>query len=324
MREEIDDVTEVNFERAKGDVPDEQDNIYTKDQIVALLTIGAPSWMSDETYSFLAGMTDLYSYKDSILVAAECIEEVRFELFSGGGGCRVKYPSIYHTRTRFGAWDDRYVAYLVWRKKDWRIARELVAKMWNMRDERAIHDYYDCPRFGWDPDEQWEKAAEFVEHQPIGGGAEPGRQDVAGREFHHRNDEDWAEFTSRCKAHPKWTLDMIARVFGVTKDYSMRLVGMYLMNTLPDLAEQFPECAPEELVVMTGAFAEEYMGLLDGDWVTTVVEHWGSIWRYFGLDAHPAIAKLRNRRGPSNAGEQEASETAAAGRGKTEASNDAI
>lgn len=148
-------VTEVSFESAHR--PDPQDNIHTKDQILALLEDGAPSWMSDETYPFLAGRTDLLSYKDAVLVAAKNISGLGDE----------KYAELQSTWSHFGAWDDRnYIALLVWRKKDWKIARELVAKMWNMRDEKAIHYYYDCPYFGFDLEEQWEKAAEAIEHDP--------------------------------------------------------------------------------------------------------------------------------------------------------------
>jgi hypothetical protein len=108
---------------------------------------------------------------------------------------------------------------------------------------------------------------------------------VADLGFHHRSDEDWAEFASLCKAHPEWTLNVIARYFAVTRDYAMRLVGMYLSNTLPALAKQFPEITPEELISMVGVFAEEYLESLDSDWMAGVVEHWGSIWRYWGLGA---------------------------------------
>jgi hypothetical protein len=170
--DEIDGVTEVRFEKA-GNVPDKQDNIHTRDQIVALLTSGAPPWMSDDKYPFLAGRTDLWSYKDAVLVAAKDIEEVRLGLLDRwdeerGHYCeqRVKYPGLYYSQNRFGAWDDRRDAHLVWRKEDWRIARELVAKMWNLQDEKAIHDYCDCPYFGVDDEEQWEKAAEAIEHDP--------------------------------------------------------------------------------------------------------------------------------------------------------------
>ncbi len=160
--DEMAGVTEVSFERV--DPPDPQDNIHTKDQIVALLMDGAPSWMSDETYPFLAGRTDLLSYKDAVLVAPNALEvgwhgeEALKEL--------AKYPELYYSQNRFGAWDDRRIAYLVWRKQDWKTAGELVAKMWNMRNEKAIHDYYDYPYFGFDFEEQWEKAAEAIEHDP--------------------------------------------------------------------------------------------------------------------------------------------------------------
>ena len=147
---EIDDVAEVTFRKAKSDMPDEQDNIHTRDQILALLTTGAPSWISDEKYTFLARRTDLWSYKDAVLVAAKDIEEVRLGLFSGSDGVqdrhceqRVKQPELCYTLSGFGAWDDRRDAHLVWRRKDWRIARELVAKMWNLRDEDAIYEYCD-------------------------------------------------------------------------------------------------------------------------------------------------------------------------------------
>ena len=153
--DEMAGVTEVSFERV--DPPDPQDNIHTKDQILALLADGAPSWMSDEKYPFLAGRTDLYCYKDAVLVAAKNISGLSEE----------KYAELQSMWSHFGAWDDRnYIALLVCRKQDWKIARELVAKMWNLRDEKAIHDYYDCPCFGFDLEEQWEKAAEAIEHDP--------------------------------------------------------------------------------------------------------------------------------------------------------------
>jgi hypothetical protein len=138
--------------------PDPQDNIHTRDQIVALLTVGAPSWMSDGKCSSLANRTDLWSYKDAVLVAENDIEEVRLELLD------EREEKLCYTYSHFGDWDHRnYVAYLMWRKKDWRIARELVAKMWNMQNETAIHEYYDCPHFGFDPEEEWEKAADAIE-----------------------------------------------------------------------------------------------------------------------------------------------------------------
>lgn len=152
--DEMADITVVSFEKA--DRPDPQDNIHTKDQILALLSEGAPSWMSDERYPLLAGRTDLCCYRDAVLVAASDVSELQ----------RGEYPELGFARPSFGAWGDRYSAWLVWRKADWRIARELVAKMWNMRDERAIHNYYDCPYFGFDSEEQWEKAAEAIEHDP--------------------------------------------------------------------------------------------------------------------------------------------------------------
>jgi len=170
--DEIDSITQVKFEKA-GNVPDEQDNIHTRDQIVALLTTGAPSWMSDENYPFLAGRTDLWSYKDAVLVAAKDVEEIRLGLscrWDGEQGCcreqSVEYSELCYTQIGFGAWDDRRDAHLVWRRKDWRIARELVAKMWNLRDEEAIYDYCDCPDFGVDHEEPWAKAAEAIERDP--------------------------------------------------------------------------------------------------------------------------------------------------------------
>jgi hypothetical protein len=131
------DVADVEFTAAKADnLPVRQ--VYTKEQILELLNDGAPSWASDKRYGFLADRDDLCNYKDIVLVAARDITEL------------LGFPELEAAHSHFGeSGNKRPEALVVWRKRDWRIARELVAKMWNLRDEGSIHFFYDCP-FGCD------------------------------------------------------------------------------------------------------------------------------------------------------------------------------
>jgi hypothetical protein len=160
------EVIEVNFERVETSW-DPQDNIRTTEDIVALLTDGAPSWMTIAKYPFIKGRTDLRNFKDAVLVTGQHITEVingcEEEGFCEG---RAEFPTLYYFVSGFGAWGSRRTAYLFWRMQDWKIARELVSMMWNMRNEMAIHDYYDCPYFGFDPDDEWANGAEGVEADP--------------------------------------------------------------------------------------------------------------------------------------------------------------